>query len=78
MSKIIAVVPNICEGTDQGFIDDLTAGLEQIPDLFLAIQQQVVALRRKFIRHLSDRDPVIARDTGDFFNQVGPTRNRFA
>jgi len=35
MSKIIAVVPNICEGTDQAFIDDLTARLEQVPDLMM-------------------------------------------
>jgi glutamate formiminotransferase len=35
MGKIIAVVPNICEGTDQAFIDDLTARLEQIPDLMM-------------------------------------------
>jgi glutamate formiminotransferase len=35
MSKIIAVVPNICEGTDQAFIDDLTARLGQVPDLMM-------------------------------------------
>jgi len=35
MSKIIAVVPNVCEGTDQAFVDDLTARLEQVPDLMM-------------------------------------------
>ncbi len=35
MSKIIAVVPNICEGTDQAFIDDLTERLERVPDLMM-------------------------------------------
>ena len=35
MSKIIAVVPNVCEGTDEAFVDDLTARLEQVPDLMM-------------------------------------------
>jgi glutamate formiminotransferase len=35
MSKIIAVVPNICEGSDQAFIDDLGQRLAQVPDLMM-------------------------------------------
>lgn len=35
MSKIIAVVPNVCEGKDQSFIDDLTTRLNQVPDLMM-------------------------------------------
>ncbi len=35
MSQIIAVVPNICEGRDQKFLDDLTARLRQVPDLMI-------------------------------------------
>ncbi len=35
MSKIIAVVPNICEGRDQRFVDDLTVRLGGVPDLMM-------------------------------------------
>ncbi len=35
MSTIIAVVPNICEGTDQSFVDDLSHRLGQIPKLMM-------------------------------------------
>ncbi len=35
MSKIIAVVPNICEGNDQPFIEDLSAQLRQIANLMI-------------------------------------------
>lgn len=35
MSQIIAVVPNICEGTDQGFVDDLVARLRDVPNLMM-------------------------------------------
>jgi len=35
MSKIIAVVPNICEGNDQRFIDDLAARLQQVVNLMM-------------------------------------------
>lgn len=35
MSKIIAAVPNICEGRDQTFIDDLTARLQAVPGLMI-------------------------------------------
>lgn len=35
MSKIIAVVPNICEGTDERFVDDLVARLKDVPDLMM-------------------------------------------
>ncbi len=35
MSKIIAVVPNICEGRDNDFIDDLTAQLRQVTNLMM-------------------------------------------
>lgn len=35
MSKIIAVVPNICEGSDQQFVDDLVARLGDVPDLLM-------------------------------------------
>ena len=35
MSQIIAVVPNICEGRDQKFLDDVTARLRQVPDLMI-------------------------------------------
>jgi glutamate formiminotransferase len=35
MSKIIAVVPNICEGRDQVFIDDLSAELRQVKNLMI-------------------------------------------
>jgi glutamate formiminotransferase len=35
MSKIIAVVPNICEGKDQIFLDDLTAELRQVKNLMI-------------------------------------------
>ncbi len=35
MSKIIAAVPNICEGRDQRFIDDLALKLQGIPDLMM-------------------------------------------
>jgi glutamate formiminotransferase len=35
MSKIIAVVPNICEGRDQEFIDDLSHRLQQIANLMM-------------------------------------------
>jgi glutamate formiminotransferase len=33
MSQIISVVPNICEGRDQAFIDALQAKLERVPGL---------------------------------------------
>jgi glutamate formiminotransferase / 5-formyltetrahydrofolate cyclo-ligase len=35
MSKILAVVPNISEGTDEQFIEDLTARLGEIPGLLM-------------------------------------------
>ena len=35
MSKIIAVVPNICEGKDQHFIDDLAARLKSVTGLMM-------------------------------------------
>ncbi len=35
MSKIIAAVPNICEGKDQAFIEDLGAQLHQIAGLMM-------------------------------------------
>ena len=35
MGKIIAAIPNICEGKDQGFIDGLTAKLQAVPGLVL-------------------------------------------
>ena len=35
MSKIIAVIPNICEGRDRVFINDLAARLESIPNLMM-------------------------------------------
>lgn len=33
MSKIISVIPNICEGTDKAFIDDVTERLKAITNL---------------------------------------------
>ena len=35
MSTTIAVVPNICEGTDTEFVTTLTARLEQVPELMM-------------------------------------------
>jgi glutamate formiminotransferase / 5-formyltetrahydrofolate cyclo-ligase len=35
MSQIISVVPNICEGRDQAFIDAVSAKLERVPGLVL-------------------------------------------
>ena len=35
MSRILAVVPNISEGTDQAFIDDLTARLGEVQGLLM-------------------------------------------
>jgi glutamate formiminotransferase / 5-formyltetrahydrofolate cyclo-ligase len=35
MSKIIGVVPNISEGTDEPFIEDLAARMEQVPGLVM-------------------------------------------
>lgn len=35
MSKLIAVVPNICEGRDPAFIDDLSARLKAVRDLMM-------------------------------------------
>jgi glutamate formiminotransferase / 5-formyltetrahydrofolate cyclo-ligase len=35
MDQIIAAVPNICEGTDAGFIEELTTRLKGIPALIL-------------------------------------------
>jgi len=35
MNQIIAAVPNICEGSDQGFIDELTAQLRGITNLIV-------------------------------------------
>jgi len=35
MDQIIAAVPNICEGTDETFIDEITARLRSIPSLIL-------------------------------------------
>jgi glutamate formiminotransferase len=33
MSKILAAIPNVCEGRDQGFVDELTAQLLRVPGL---------------------------------------------
>ncbi len=35
MNQIIAAVPNICEGTDQSYIDEITTRLRGIPNLIL-------------------------------------------
>ena len=35
MSKIIAVIPNICEGRDRKFIDELAARLNSVPNLMM-------------------------------------------
>lgn len=35
MSRILAVVPNISEGTDEEFLDDLTARLKEVPGLIM-------------------------------------------
>ena len=35
MSKIIAAIPNICEGKDRAFIADLTTRLENVPNLMM-------------------------------------------
>ncbi|MBN2429894.1 MAG: glutamate formimidoyltransferase [Acidobacteria bacterium] len=35
MSKIIAVIPNICEGRDQKFIEELTVRLDHVPNLMM-------------------------------------------
>ncbi|HOT00800.1 MAG TPA: glutamate formimidoyltransferase [Acidobacteriota bacterium] len=35
MSKIIAVIPNICEGRDRKFIDELAAQLNSVPNLMM-------------------------------------------
>jgi glutamate formiminotransferase len=33
MSKILAAIPNVCEGRDQAFVDELTAILARVPGL---------------------------------------------
>lgn len=33
MSKILAAIPNVCEGRDQAFVDDLTTQLSRVPGL---------------------------------------------
>lgn len=35
MSRIIAAVPNVCEGRDQGWVDALAAQLEAVPELMM-------------------------------------------
>jgi glutamate formiminotransferase len=35
MSKILAAIPNVCEGRDQAFVDELTARLQRVPGLVL-------------------------------------------
>jgi glutamate formiminotransferase len=35
MSKIIAVIPNICEGRDKKFIEELSARLNSVPNLMM-------------------------------------------
>jgi len=35
MSKILAAIPNVCEGRDQTFVDELSAQLSRVPGLVL-------------------------------------------
>ncbi|MCU0452237.1 MAG: glutamate formimidoyltransferase [Bacteroidetes bacterium] len=35
MSKILAAIPNVCEGRDQSFVDELTARLQRVSGLVL-------------------------------------------
>lgn len=60
MSKIIAVVPNICEGRDQRFVDDLAVKLQGIPDL-LMLDVSVDQLRnRTVLSFTGSKDAVFA------------------
>lgn len=60
MDKIIAAIPNICEGTDQSFIDEITTRLKGVTNLILLDVAMDHARNRTVFSFTGSKDAIFA------------------